>query len=118
MLSRKARLRKNSNFEAVYKKGRCYPDKDILLFILANELPCPRCGISVSKKVSKKAVDRNKLKRRLSFVFLEESKHIIKNVDVIIVAKKNLLNYSFVELKVVVHKLLNKAKLFTEQVSC
>ena len=113
MLPRKARLQRSKNFDSVYKKGNCYSSKDLLLYVLPNNLPYPRCGFSISKKVSKKAVERNKLKRCLSSIFREESKEIKEGVDVIFVARKNLLNLSFLELKASLRNLLEKAKLYT-----
>jgi ribonuclease P protein component len=113
MLPKQARLRKNRNFDLVYKKGKCYPDKNLSLYVLVNDLPFSRCGFSISKKVSKKAVDRNKLKRQLSFIFREESKEIKSCVDIVCVARKNLLNLNYLEMKTIVKNLLDKAKLYT-----
>jgi len=113
MLPKKARLRKKSDFDSVYKKGRCYPGKDLLVYVLVSDLPSRRCGFSISKKVSKKAVERNKLKRQLSFIFLEESKEIKNCIDIVFVVRKNLLNLNYLEIKTVVKNLLDKAKLYT-----
>lgn len=113
MLPRKARLRKNRNFDTVYRKGKCYYCKDLSIYVLANDLIFTRCGFSISKKVSKKAVERNKLKRQLSFIFREEEKKIESCVDIVFVARKNLLNLNFSEIKTVVKSLLDKTKLYT-----
>jgi ribonuclease P protein component len=112
MLPKEKRLRKNRNFDSVYKKGRCYPDKDLLIYVLANDLPFTRCGFSISKKVSKKAVERNKLKRQLSFIFRDEAEQIKNCVDIVFVARKNLLNLNYLEIRTVVKNLLDKAKLY------
>src|SRR5437868_14348800 len=113
MLPRDARLRKSKNFDSVYRKGIFYPGTDLSIYVLANDLPFTRCGFSISKKVSKKAVERNKLKRQLSFIFREESKEIKSCVDIVFVARKNLLNLNYLEIKTVVKNLLVKAKLYT-----
>jgi ribonuclease P protein component len=113
MLARKERLRKSRCFDSVYRKGNCHSSKDLLVYILPNDLTYQRCGFSISKKVSKKAVERNKLKRRLSFIFREESKKIIPNLDIVFVARKSLIDFSFAELTAIVQKLLEKAKLYS-----
>lgn len=113
MLPKKARLRKSRDFDSVYRKGKYYPDKDLSIYVLTNDLPFKRCGFSISKKVSKKAVERNKLKRQLSFIFREESKEIRICVDIVFVARKNLLSLNYLEIKTVVKNLLVKAKLYT-----
>lgn len=112
MLARKARLRKNREFDLVYKTGKSYSDKKLKLYILPNSLPEQRCGFSISKKVSKKAVERNKLKRRLSFIFRKESKKILNSIDIIFVARTELINLSFSEIEKTVKNLLNKAGLY------
>ncbi len=113
MLPRKARLRRNRDFDSVYKRGKCYPGKDLILHVLATDPENQKFGFSISKKVSKRAVDRNRLKRQLSHVVREELKYLQKGVDVIFVVRKNLLNLSFSDLKFVVKSLLEKAKLYT-----
>jgi len=73
-----------------------------------------RCGISVSKKVSKKAVVRNKLKRRIRSIYKNELINMKDGIDVIFVTRKKLLDMPFSSLKSVVINLIKKAKLYKE----
>ena len=112
MLAREARLRKNKDFDKVYKKGKSYSSKILKMYVLTSDLPIQRCGFSISKKVSKKAVERNKLKRRLSFIFREESKKIKDGIDIIFVARTEIISLDFSELEILVKNLLSKADIY------
>lgn len=58
-------LKKEENFNRVRKTGRFWRGRLIRLTFLTTSEPQARLGISVSKKVSNKAVVRNKLRRRV-----------------------------------------------------
>ncbi|MDU3154024.1 MAG: ribonuclease P protein component [Anaerococcus hydrogenalis] len=66
-------LRKNVDFERVYKKSKHYYNRDFTVFIKNNGVNRPRFGFSISKKVGK-ANQRNKLKRRLRSIVYENQK--------------------------------------------
>ncbi|BBA80079.1 ribonuclease P [cyanobacterium endosymbiont of Rhopalodia gibberula] len=64
------RLKKPKDFQAVYKRGQHYKSSRLLIRVLLKKhetmtsLPT-QFGISVSQKISKKAVVRNRLKRQI-----------------------------------------------------
>jgi ribonuclease P protein component len=66
MLSKQNRLER-SEYDLVFKKGRRIRGKNFSLIILPseNKNEPSQIGIIVTKKVFKKAVDRNKLKRQI-----------------------------------------------------
>lgn len=59
------RLKKRSDFLHVQKAGRKWISKGIIVEIADNDQSGLRYGLTVSKKVSKLAVTRNRIKRRL-----------------------------------------------------
>ena len=68
-LSKKERLSKNKEFQAVFKEGKKLWINSILLIIYKpNSLNYRRLGIVVSKKI-KKATQRNKVKRWIRELF-------------------------------------------------
>ncbi len=79
--------------------------------IASNGKGVSRFGFIVSKKISKKAVVRNKVKRRLrESVRLKLKNGSIKNgFDAIILTRPPIVDKSFVEIDEVVSKLLGKA---------
>ncbi len=58
------RLRKNKEFNYIYKKGEKVSTQHFTLFVVKSKYNNYRIGFSVSKKLGKANV-RNKLKRRL-----------------------------------------------------
>ncbi|MCR4691918.1 MAG: ribonuclease P protein component [Lachnospiraceae bacterium] len=55
-------LRKNRDFQTVYKNGRSKANKLFIMYVLENDQPVNRLGISVSKKVGNSVV-RHRIKR-------------------------------------------------------
>jgi ribonuclease P protein component len=93
-LQRSAKLRKSSEFRIVYGSGRRYDGILMTAFLLPNHCGHHRLGITASRKVSRSAVGRNRVKRllresfRLSGVTLGE---LGQNYDWVLNAKRSLL---------------------------
>ena len=54
-------LKKDSDFRKVYKHGKSFANRNLVMYILDNKSDYTRVGISVSKKVGN-AINRNKVK--------------------------------------------------------
>lgn len=108
MFVKKFRLRKNKDFERVWQKGEGYFLKEIGLKVKENDLDIPRFGFIVSKKISKKAVVRNKIKRRIRAIIREFFSEIIEGYDYVFFARPGIENLDFEELKDKVKILFNK----------
>ncbi len=65
MLPQKYRVRKKTDIERIFKKGRSIKEGQLILKTAPNELGFNRFGFIVSQKVSKKAGFRNKVKRKI-----------------------------------------------------
>jgi ribonuclease P protein component len=68
-LPQNARLRNSADFRAVYNNGRRFEGRLTTVFILSNKLGQHRLGITASRKMSLRAVDRNRAKRLLREAF-------------------------------------------------
>lgn len=87
MLKKINRLSKVREFRA----NRTIQGKTIVLKISEENNLAPRFAFIVSKKIDKRAVIRNKIKRKLS-KSIEEVLEKIQNRNYLIIAKKELLN--------------------------
>lgn len=58
-----AKLLKPAEFKHVFNAAKRAGDRHLTIFYTANEFNHPRLGLAISKKVSKLAVDRNRIKR-------------------------------------------------------
>ncbi len=111
MLPKKNRLKKEKDFQEIFKKGRSFKEKFLVIKFRKNQTKVNRFGFIVSKKVSKKAVKRNQIKRRLREVVRKNINDYQKGYDVAFIALPGLGNADFKEIKNVVLKLLKKSKI-------
>jgi len=109
MLPDKNRLKKKKDFEKVLKEGRGIKEDFLILKVKKNKSKKLRFGFVVSKKISKKAVVRNKIKRRLREVIKERIKKIDKGLDIIIITLPGTETKDFQDFKITIEKLLKKA---------
>jgi len=64
-LKRAVRLRKSGDFQQVRQQGRSISSRLLVLAWSPNDVAQLRIGFIVSKRISKRAVERNRLKRLL-----------------------------------------------------
>ncbi len=112
MLSKNNRLKKKKDFEQVFKKGKGL-EKNFLFFKwVNNNLEQSRFGFVVGKNFSKKAVLRNRLKRRIREIIRGRLTQIKKGIDGVFVAKPGIEFKDFQKLEQTVVEILNKAKVY------
>lgn len=95
------RLKKRSDFLRVQGSGQKWVSKSLVLHILPNpDHESVRCGFTATKRLSKRAVDRNRMKRRLraaaADVMALQAK---KGVDYVLVARAETPARSYDEIK-------------------
>ena len=105
------RLKLQRDFDRVFKKGRSVIMGGITLKYANNDLKHCRLAEIISKKVSKSAVQRNLLRRRLKEIIRTEYLNKIGNWDMVFIVRPELLKKDFAGLKDIVRLILEKAKL-------
>ena len=108
-MQKERRLARTSDFASVFRQGKRYHDPLISLYALPNARQISRFGFSVSKRVSKAAVVRNKVKRRLREVARAAS--VCEGWDLVLVPRKDAASATFQELQRAVTRLLNRGRL-------
>jgi len=111
MLPKEHRLKKEKDFELLFKKGRGVFDNFVGIKFLDNNLSISRFGFVVGVKVSKKAVKRNLVKRRLREVTKNKLKEIKPGFDIILIIRPAALGLNLDELEEKTVKSLKKAHL-------
>lgn len=112
------RLKNWRDFLAVYKQGIRRHSKHLVLRALStkkidqqSQINPSQFGISISKKVSKKAVVRNRLKRQLHGAFLQLLPQILDGWQIVIVVKPTASECKYDHLLRELEELLKKTKI-------
>jgi ribonuclease P protein component len=100
------RLRRNADFQRVYKSGRTYAGRLLVVRIAPNDRDTSRVGFVVTKAVGN-AVARNRQRRRLREAL--RGFDITPGFDIVINARKSAADASFASLRDAVETLLTRA---------
>ena len=111
MLPKINRLKKKKDFENIFKKGKIFRGDFLIVREVKNIFEEPRLGFVVSNKVSKSAVVRNKIRRRLRDIIKKNLGSFKKGTDVAIIALNGIEKKSFLEVKELTEAILKKSKL-------
>ena len=117
MLPKDERLRKNKDFEKVFKKKYSVATSSLIAYVLPkrhdSEKNLPLVGFIVAKKVHKKATKRNKIKRRLRDAYRElraTNTEIVSSFDsIIFIARPLIQNHNFIQIHKNVQACIYKA---------
>ena len=97
-MNKHQRIKKNKEFQQIFKKGKSFANRQFIVYVLKVEQPEFRLGLSVSKKVGN-AVARNRVKRYIRQTFLELKDDLLPNADYIIIARPQAATMDFHESK-------------------
>jgi ribonuclease P protein component len=111
-MGEKERLRKNSQFAAVYELGRTWANDLLVLKTLPNGLECNRYGFVVGKRIGK-AVVRNRVKRLLREVVRAAPSKT--GWDVVFIARSQAAAANYYELGASVAGLLHRARILVDK---
>ncbi len=105
-------LRRKSDFQKIYRKGKSVADRYVVLFYLSNGLAYNRTAFLASRKVGN-AVQRNRAKRLMRESWKEFERDVPPGYDIIIIARNTINNRSCGEVKASVEKGLRRLKLLS-----
>lgn len=91
-------LKKNKDFQVVYKRGKSYANKYLVMYLMKNETENNRLGISVSKKVGNSVV-RHRLTRLIRESYRLQEEHIQRGIDFIVVARVSAKERNYHEIE-------------------
>lgn len=117
------KIRKNSEFRTVYKRGKSFSNQNLVLYVYKNinntiikdenRVTLSRLGISVSKKVGKSVI-RSRVKRLISESYRLNKENIKKGFDYVIIARNPSKDRDYKEIETSLIKLFEKAGLYNK----
>lgn len=111
MLSQLNRLKTDRDFQRIFKSGRFVSGSFLTLKFSLNKLPASRFAFVVGVKVSKRAVKRNLLRRRMREIVRKRLPDIKTGFDAVLMAKPEALKLDFPQLESEVRRTLIKSGL-------
>lgn len=90
-------LKKNRDFQFVYRNGKSYGNKYLVMYLLKNNLEKNRIGISVSKKVGNSIV-RHHLTRLIRESYRLQEENFQCGYDIVIIARVNSKDRTYHEI--------------------
>lgn len=91
-------LKKNYDFQHVYKKGKSFANKYLIMYRTDNELGGNRVGISVSKKVGNSIV-RHRITRLIRESYRLQEDRFQRGLDIIIIARPGAKGRTYKEIE-------------------
>ncbi len=85
------RLGKPADYKKVFKNPIKSTDSFFTLLAIKNDYDHPRLGLAIAKKNIKKAVTRNLIKRAVRENFRQQQ-HRLKNIDIVVLARRDAAN--------------------------
>lgn len=108
------RIKKSREFQRIRDSSRKIFSKHFLMLVARSEASRPRLGITITTKIDKRAAVRNKLKRRIRYIFRTQQESFKNPVDLVVIARQNSQLCSFDELKFEIIGMLRRGGLLID----
>lgn len=105
-------LKKNRDFQNVYRRGKSYANRYFVMYVLPNQTERNRLGISVSKKVGNSVI-RHHLTRLVRESYRLHEDMFNSGLDIVVIARQSAKDISYHEVESALlhlgglHKIIN-----------
>ena len=106
-------LKKNSDFQKVYRQGKSYANRYLVMYVLENHTEGNRLGISVSNQVGNSVI-RHHLTRLIRESYRLHEDMFNNGLDIVVIARSTARNISYHETESALlhlgglHKVINR----------
>lgn len=90
-------LKNNNEFREIYRTGKSYANKNLIMYVRRNPSSRNRIGISVSKKVGNSVV-RHRITRLIRESYRLSETQIVSGLDIVVVARIYAKDKNFSEI--------------------
>ena len=91
-------LKKNSDFQLVYRKGTSFANRYLVMYVRKNQLEKNRLGISVSKKVGNSVV-RHRITRLIRESYRLNEELFQRGLDIVVIARVNAKDKRYAQIE-------------------
>lgn len=91
-------LKKNRDFQNVYRNGKSKANKYLVMYVLENQLDSNRLGISVSKKVGNSVI-RHHLTRLIRESYRINKEMFNSGLDIVVIARESAKDRKYKEIE-------------------
>ena len=91
-------LKKNKDFQVVYRKGKSYANKYLVMYVLKNDTEQNRIGISVSKKVGNSVV-RHRMTRLIRESYRLQESTFQRGLDIVVVCRASAKDKNYKDME-------------------
>ena len=91
-------LKKNRDFQNVYKNGKSKANKYLVMYVLENQVDSNRLGISVSKKVGNSVI-RHHLTRLIRESYRLNKEMFNSGLDIVVIARESAKDRKYKEIE-------------------
>ena len=106
-------LKKNRDFQQVYKRGTSKANRYLVMYVLPNQHMKNRLGISVSKKVGNSVV-RHRITRLVRESYRLNEERFNRNLDIVVIARPAAKGRSYHEIESAFMHLAGKHQIINE----
>ena len=89
---------KNKDFQIIYKKGKSYANKYLVMYVLENNQEENRLGISVSKKVGNSVI-RHRVTRLIRESYRIQKNLFLNGYDIVVIARQGAKEITYLEME-------------------
>lgn len=107
-------LKKNYQFQAVYKTGKSYANRLFVMYVIENGMKINRIGISVSKKVGNSIV-RHRVARLVRESYRLHEEVFNSGLDIVIVARSSAATAKYRDVESAILHLLKLHKIIKNE---
>ena len=91
-------LKKNADFQKVYRQGKSYANRLLVMYVIKNGTNKNRLGISVSKKVGNSVI-RHHITRLIREAYRLQEDMFDSGLDIVVIARASARNASYFDIE-------------------